>query len=209
MSDSGKRFDRSFFRRDSPTLAKEVLGAYLHRVLDGEELIGRIVEVEAYAVGDPASHAFRGMTPRNKVMFGAPGLAYIYLTYGMHHCFNVVTNEQGEGEALLVRALEPIAGIETMRRLRGGLAKDRDLASGPGKLCQALALSRNENGIDLIESEELFLTRGTPILEQEIGVSTRIGISLAIEHPWRFYVEGNTHVSKGRPSGTPPRSRII
>jgi DNA-3-methyladenine glycosylase len=198
---TNKRFPRAFFRQPSTIVAKDILGAYLHRVLDGEELIGKIVETEAYCVGDEACHAFRGKTPRNAVMFGEGGFSYIYFTYGMHHCFNITANEEGVAEAVLVRAIEPVKGMETMRMLRAKAIRDRDITNGPGKLCQAMSLSRNENGIDLIESDMLFLTRGeSPIPANHIGVSTRIGINVAQEHLWRFYITGNEYVSRTKPS---------
>jgi DNA-3-methyladenine glycosylase len=198
---SNKRFSRTFFRQSSTIVAKEILGAYLHHVLDGEELIGKIVETEAYCVGDEACHAFRGKTPRNAVMFGEGGFSYIYFTYGMHHCFNITANEEGVAEAVLVRAIEPVKGIETMRALRPKATRDRDITNGPGKLCQAMSLTRKENGIDLIESDMLFLTRGeSPISANHIGVSTRIGINVAQEHLWRFYLKENEYVSRTKPS---------
>ena len=198
---SNKRFERSFFQRDSPALAPEILGAYLHRKIDGIELIGKIVEVEAYAVGDAAAHTFRGITPRTKVLFGVAGVAYIYFTYGMHYCFNVSANEEGVGEAVLLRAVEPVQGIEKMRTLRKRVVNDHELTSGPARLCQAMALTKEQNGTDLIESDEIFLTRGEHVPDSEIAISTRIGITVAMEHPWRFYVRGNPYVSRGKPSG--------
>ncbi len=207
---TNKRFPRAFFHQTSTIVAKEILGAYLHRVLDGEELIGKIVETEAYCVGDEACHAYRGKTPRNAVMFGEGGFSYIYFTYGMHHCFNITANEEGVAEAVLIRGIEPVKGIETIRLLRTKAMVDRELTNGPGKLCQALSLTRNENGIDLIESEILYLTRGeSPIPANLIGVSTRIGINVAQEHLWRFFIEGNEYVSRTKPSipGKPMAAR--
>src|ERR1044071_1598873 len=173
-----KRFSRKFYQQDSVTVSKRLLGCYLHRVVDGEELIGRIVETEAYSCfDDEACHAFRGKTPRNAIMFEEGGFSYVYFTYGMHHCFNVTTNEEGIAEAVLIRALEPVQGIEMMRKLRKAKAnkiKDRDLTNGPGKLCQAMHLTRNQNGIDLIESDELFITQGKPLEANLLGTSTRI-----------------------------------
>jgi DNA-3-methyladenine glycosylase len=196
-----KRFPRAFFRQTSTIVAKDILCAYIHRILDGEELVGKIVETEAYCVGDEACHAFRGKTPRNAVMFGEGGFSYVYFTYGMHHCFNITANEEGVAEAILVRAIEPVKGIERMRALRTKAIRDRDLTNGPGKLCQAISLSRTENGIDLLESDELFLTRGeSPTPANLIGVSTRIGINVAQEHLWRYYITGNEYVSRTKPS---------
>lgn len=196
-----KRFSRTFFHQSAAIVAKELLGSYLHRVLNGEELIGKIVETEAYCVGDEACHAFRGKTKRNAVMFGLGGFSYIYFTYGMHYCFNITANEEGIAEAVLIRGIEPMAGMETMRTLRRQAKSERELTNGPGKLCQALSLTREENGIDLIESDELFLTRPLQAIStNQIGISTRIGINVAQHHLWRFFLEGNDYVSRTTPS---------
>ena len=199
-ANSTKRFTRKFYRQASPVVAQRLLGSYLHRVIDGVELVGKIVETEAYGGEDEACHAFRGMTPRNAIMFGDAGFSYVYFTYGMHHCFNVTTNEEGIGEAILIRAVEPITGIQAMRKFRPIALRDRDLANGPGKLCQAFGLSRVENGVDLIESEELFITQRPPLNAASICTSSRIGINVATHYPWRFFIEGNEFVSKGKPS---------
>ena len=197
-----KRFSRTFYRQSSIDVAKRLLGSYLHHVYDGQELIGRIVETEAYSCfDDPACHAFRGKTPRNAVMFEEGGFSYVYFTYGMHHCMNVTTNEEGIAEAVLIRALEPIQGIETMQKLRAAkMAAPRDLTNGPGKLCQALHLTRHDNAIDLVESDELFIAQGKPLDANLLGTSTRIGITVAKHHPWRFFIKGNEYVSRGKPS---------
>ena len=200
-----KRFARSFYRQASPIVAKELLGSYLHRVIGGVELIGRIVETEAYGIGDEACHAFRGKTPRNEILFEDGGFSYVYFTYGMYYCFNVSTNEEGLAEAVLIRGLEPVAGIDIMRELRPKAKRERDLTNGPGKLCQAFGIDRKDNAIDLISSDELFITRGTVPSTEQIGVSTRIGINVAVEYPWRFFIHGNSYVSPGKPSGSDAR----
>ncbi len=204
---SSKPFSRKFYSQASPIVAQRLLGSHLHRVIDGEQLIGRIVETEAYGIGDEACHAFRGKTPRNAIMFGEGGFSYVYFTYGMHHCFNVTANQEGMAEAVLIRAVEPVEGIEKMQVLRwggGGAAhhalQKRDLTNGPGKLCQAFGLTRSDNGIDLIESEELFITSARPVAPNLIGVSSRIGINVAKHYPWRFFIKGNEFVSRGKPS---------
>jgi DNA-3-methyladenine glycosylase len=196
---SRKRLPRAFYTQPSPALAQELLGKYLHRVVDGVELVGKIVETEAYAIGDEACHAFRGKTPRTEILFEEGGSSYVYFTYGMYHCFNVSANEQNAGEAVLIRAVEPVLGVEKMRELRPKARKDRDLTSGPGKLCQAFDLSRKENAIDLIESDTLYITRGERIPPNLIGVSTRIGINVARHFPWRFFVIDNEYVSPAKP----------
>ncbi len=195
-----KRFDRSFFEREVTQVARELLGAYLHRRLGDTEFVGRIVETEAYHQSDPASHSFRGMTERNKIMFGEAGFAYVYFTYGMHYCANVVTGFAGGAEAILLRALEPVSGTKEMFNRRVKARKETDLLSGPGKLCQALGIMRDENGIDLITSEDLFLTRGKLHKEEKIAITTRVGINVGVEKEWRFFIKDNPFVSKGKPS---------
>ncbi len=198
------RFPRSFYLRHSPIVAKELLGGHLHRVVNGVELIGTIVETEAYATGDEACHAYRGKTKRNEIMFEEGGFSYVYFTYGMYYCFNVTTNQVGVAEAVLIRAVEPIAGIEAMRAARSGTGAkvpgDRDLTSGPGKLCLAFSITREQNATDLVESDELFITQGAPPAANHIGISTRIGINVAQEYPWRFFIKGNEYVSRAKPS---------
>jgi DNA-3-methyladenine glycosylase len=162
-------------------------------------LSGKIVEVEAYlGENDPASHAYRGKTKRNEVMFRKGGHLYVYFTYGMHFCCNVVTEEEGRGRAVLIRAIEPVSGIATMHSLRG-FALDRhvdhNLTNGPAKLCQALAISREQNGLDLL-GNEVFIAKGEPFPASYILTSTRIGISSAKEKRWRFYVKNNPFVSR-------------
>jgi DNA-3-methyladenine glycosylase len=193
--------DRAFFERYSPTVARELLGFALVRKLEGERLSGTIVETEAYrGRRDPASHAYRGMTKRNEVMFGPAGHAYVYFTMGIHHCLNVTTEPAGTPAAVLIRALEPVEGIELMQRNRG--VKDiHRLAMGPGNLTKALGIGSEMNGEDLIFSRTLFLEKGKPI--SEVGISSRVGISRGVSSKWRFFVRGNPSVSKGKPSVIP------
>lgn len=202
MKTNARHFNRSFFLQDTVRVAREILGSILIRKVDGKILSGRIVEAEAYLHDDPACHAFRGMTERTRVMFGEAGHSYVYFTYGMHHCFNVVTNHIGKGEAVLIRALEPIEGIETMYLNRGEKAKkDTDLLSGPGKICQAMQLSKSESGIDLLESDILYIEKRPLHKGEAVGSSTRVGLTIATEQPWRFFIKNNPYVSKGKPSG--------
>ena len=188
---------RSFFTADSRDLAPLLLNKLLVRA----GRVGRIVEVEAYAgAADPASHAFRGRTARNATMFGPPGHLYVYFTYGMHFCANVVCGEDGMASAVLLRALTALAGLEEMRAARGPAARlDRHLCSGPGKLCQALGLDRSFDGADLVTGDRgvIVLDDGTPP-PAEPGVSGRVGLSVAAEVPWRFYVPGAVGLSRAR-----------
>jgi DNA-3-methyladenine glycosylase len=167
------------------------------RALDDDLLVGRIVETEAYFTNDPASHAFRGPTPRNRAMFGPPLHAYVYFIYGANWCLNVTSEDEGVGAAALVRACEPVAGIERMRALRGrpGL-KDRDLARGPGNLCRAFGIGPEFDGADLTTGSGLWLADDGVVLP--VGVSPRIGITKAAEAPLRFYARGNPSVSGPR-----------
>jgi len=193
------RLKRDFYRRDTLTVARELLGQRLVRIVDGQHLSGRIVEVEAYiGEDDAACHAACGRTPRNEVMYGPPGHAYVYFIYGMHHCLNVVTEEEGFPAAVLVRAIEPLEGLEIMRRHRPG-KPDGELTNGPAKLCQALAINKSFNGVDLCTSETLFIEKGQRMTEEEIATSPRIGIKadeLARSVPWRFYLKGSAFVSR-------------
>jgi DNA-3-methyladenine glycosylase len=198
---------RSFYLRPTLTVARDLPGKYLVRRSGKGLLIARIVEVEAYlGARDPASHAFRGQTPRNDVMFWKGGHLYVYFTYGMHFCCNVVTEKEGKGMAVLIRAGEPVAGLTVMMRRRR-TSDPTLLCGGPARLCQAMGIGRKENGTDLCGKEVWIAgdpevaagttrTRGV-----KLDSSTRIGIREGREHRWRFYIRGNPHVSKGRPSG--------
>ena len=186
------RLRRDFFARDTLAVARELLGQRLVRVLDGERLSGRIVEVEAYiGEGDQACHASRGRTRRNATMFGPPGHAYVYFIYGMHYCLNVVTESQGYPAAVLIRALEPCEGVEEMRVLRGGRA-DSLLTSGPARLCQALAVDRRFDGADLCAPDALlFLEHDVTVPDEAVVTGPRINVrgdEKALSAPWRFYL---------------------
>jgi DNA-3-methyladenine glycosylase len=197
----GRRLPRSFFARPATVVAPELLGRVVVRILrDGTRLAARLVEVEAYEQGDPASHSYRGRpTPRTEVMFGPPGRMYVYFTYGRHFCSNVVTGPDGQGNAVLLRAAEPLEGLEVMASYRGvdGL---RLLCSGPARLTQALAIARADDGTDLVRDDSLFLLSGSPLLGPAIARSTRVGVSVGIERRWRYFERGSAFVSPGRPS---------
>jgi DNA-3-methyladenine glycosylase len=199
VSRSTRRLPRSFFARPSPEVGPDLLGRILVcRVGDGTLLTARIVEAEAYQEDDPASHSFRGRTNRTEVMFGPPGHAYVYFTYGMHHCMNVVTGSTGEGSAVLLRAAEPLEGLEEMARRRG-TNDPRALCSGPGRLCQALGIDRAQNGLDLVRGRRLWLLEGASVTRSKISVGSRVGITSGTDRPWRFSVQGDRFVSRARP----------
>jgi DNA-3-methyladenine glycosylase len=186
------RLPPDFYVQGTTTLARAVLGHLVVHETPSGCAAGRIVETEAYLTGDAANHASRGRTRRNAAMFGPPGTAYVY-TIHRHFCLNVVTGPEGVGEAVLIRALEPLAGLDLMRQRRGRDAL-RDLCSGPGKLCQALGVGGEHNKADLIHGP-LYLADGSPE-PFKIVTTTRTGIRLATELPLRFYVAGNPFVSR-------------
>jgi DNA-3-methyladenine glycosylase len=193
------RLGREFYQQPTLQMARDLLGKRLVRVLNGQRLSGIIVETEAYiGEADGACHASRGRTARTEVMYGPPGHAYVYFIYGMHHCFNVVTEEEGFPAAVLIRALEPLEGLERMRRHRPGRPDDQ-LTNGPGKLCAALAIDRTLNGVDLCISQVFFIEEGRTVADEEIATGPRIGIrsdEVARSRPWRFYIKGNRCVSR-------------
>lgn len=199
---------QSFYARDTEVVAFELIGKILVLKRGGITLSGKIVETEAYLAHlDPASHAHRGETPRNRVMFGISGKSYVYFTYGFHHCFNVVTEKEGIAGAVLIRALEPLQGIKVMEKRRG-LTRKIDLTNGPGKLTQAFGLTRQDSGLDLTESNFYIENSNDPDF-MEIGVSSRIGIREAVHFPYRFFLKDSPFVSKFiavRRSLHPPKS---
>jgi DNA-3-methyladenine glycosylase len=176
-------------------VARRLLGSYLVRTIDGSEVIAKIVETEAYDQSDPASHSYRGKTPRTDVMFGPPGHLYVYFTYGMHHCMNIVVGEKGHGAAVLIRALEPVSGIDLIKANRQNITDEHQLTNGPGKVCQALAIGREFRGHDL-NKKPIKLIIKPPLARSQILSSTRIGISQATRLKWRFYVKDNPYVSR-------------
>lgn len=201
------RLSREFYDGDTVEIAQRLLGKTLVRVLEGESLAGRITETEAY-IGrcDKACHAYNyRRTPRTDTLFMAPGHAYVYLIYGMHHCLNFVTEPEGEPAAVLIRAVEPLAGVETIRRLRFGDRpltgyRQKNFMNGPGKVCQGLALTRAQDRLDLVTEDALFVCDSpadlglpeTPLPREKMRSGPRIGVDYAQEardFPWRFWLE--------------------
>lgn len=190
-----KKLKKSFYLRPTLTVAKDLLGKYIVRNFGKKTMAGMIVETEAYlGEKDPASHAYHGITKRNEVMFRQGGHLYVYFTYGMHFCANVVTEKSGKGRAVLIRAIEPVEGIKFMmknRKMRG----DVNLTNGPAKFCEAFMINRSHNGISLL-GNNIFITKGRSIKNSQIISAKRIGIKNGTEKPWRFYIKDNIFVSK-------------
>lgn len=178
---------------DAVSAARRLLGCEFERELDGSLVRVRIVETEAYDQTDAASHSYKGKTPRTDIMFGPAGHLYVYFTYGMHYCMNVVVGEEGYGAAVLIRAVEPISGEELLVQRRQG-KHGVELTNGPAKLCQALGVDKAMNGHDLTKSP-LKLAMRSPLANSEIITTERIGISQAKDMSWRFYVRDNPYVS--------------
>jgi DNA-3-methyladenine glycosylase len=188
--------DRAEMPVDTAELARFLIGKMLVRMLAKGVVGGRIVETEAYSIGDAAGHAYRGMTPRNGSLFLERGYAYVYLAYGVSFMLNVSSETHGVGAGVLIRAIEPTIGVAIMERNRG-VERVRDLARGPGRLCEALAIDRRLDGIDLCQAGALWLGSDGRAAD-EIGQSKRIGITRAADRPLRFYVRGNSFVSGPR-----------
>lgn len=192
----GAPLSASFYDRATELVARELLGAVLSCDTEEGSAMGRIVEVEAYlGPHDPSCHAAAGLTARTTHLHGPPGCAYVYRIYGMHWCLNAVTREAGHGSAVLIRALEPIGGIEVMRRRRPKARLDRDLTNGPGKLCEALGIDRAFDGAPLDRGALRILAADT-IPSAQVGVSPRIGITKAATWPLRYFVLGSEFVSR-------------
>ena len=177
-----------FYLQPTLKVAKELVGKTLYRKINGRVLSGKIVETEAYLKNDPACHASRGMTERNKVMFDPAGRAYVYFTYGMHHCFNIVTQKEGVPEAVLIRAVEPIEGIEIMQRNRKLRTTNHkpltNLTNGPAKLCQAFGIDKKLNGVDMTKGDFVVLNSDK---KEKVKKATRIGITEYTDKLWRFH----------------------
>jgi DNA-3-methyladenine glycosylase len=196
----GLKITRSFYSRSTLDVASDLLGKVLVRRLGRHNLAGKIVETEAY-VGphDLASHASKGHTPRTSVMFGPPGYAYVYMIYGFYFCLNVVTEPLGYPAAVLIRAIEPLENVDFMRELRKNPNRHTNIASGPGKLCMAMSIDKQVNGADLLG--ETIWIEDRKLDPGPIRTSPRVGVDYAGEYkdkPWRFFVDGNLHVSHVR-----------
>ncbi|MCH2169708.1 DNA-3-methyladenine glycosylase [Myxococcota bacterium] len=207
----GSTFSRSFFARPCLEVAPDLIGAYLVRTGARTRCLGRIVEVEAYLGdgSDPGSHSHRGPTPRNRVMFGPPGKAYVYRSYGVHICANVVCEEAGRGAAVLFRAIEPLEGIELMQARRGlsPQAPRRAISNGPGKLCQAFDVGMEFDGRSLLRGALALRAPGRRDPPVDVATSSRIGLSRGNDLPYRFYARGSEWLSPGRPGAAPRRTR--
>ena len=192
---SPARLERSFYARSVHDVARELIGCEVRH----GGTAGRIVETESYHMDEPACHAFAGLTPRTRTLFGPPGNAYVYFSYGVHSLLNAVAEEEGIGAAVLIRALEPLDGIDEMRARRG-LSRERDLCSGPGKLTQALGIGLSLNGSSLVDGPIEMLAREPGAAAPRIAVGERIGITRAAELPWRFCDADSAHVSRPWPA---------
>ncbi len=192
---------RKFYIRPVLKVAKDLLGKVLVYKIRSNILAGRIIEVEAYdGIVDQASHSFKGKTKRNEVMFNEGGYFYVYFTYGAHFCCNIVTGKKNHGAAVLIRAVEPICGINKMISNRFGrkLISEKEiynLTSGPGKVCKAFGFSRKHSGLDLTNSS-IFLVNQAKLKKNKIGISKRIGITKSVSLPWRFFEIGNPYLSR-------------
>jgi DNA-3-methyladenine glycosylase len=194
--DSSRPLRRAFYERNTVRVAKDLLGKVLVRRFEATSFEGVIVETEAYrGYDDAASHAYRGPTRRNQVMFGEPGHAYVYFTYGMHYCLNVTTEPAGQAGAVLIRAVQPIKGIVEMKKRRR-TEHVKDLSNGPAKLTQAFAVTKALNGHDLTLGRKLYITEPSHPDQFSISAGTRIGVRADAEKLWRFSIRGNPFVSK-------------
>lgn len=193
-------YPRDFYDRPVLDVARDLLGALVSRATADGVVRLRLTEVEAYAGAiDPASHAFRGETRRNATMFGPPGHAYVYFTYGMHYCVNLVCSPPGHASAVLLRAGEVVDGLELARSRRPGMP-DRDLARGPARLTLALALDRSDDGLDVCGGSQLTVGPGEPVADSLVRSGPRVGVSQGATEPWRFWIDGERSVSAYRPA---------
>jgi len=196
-----KKLPRKFYMRDVHIVAKELLGKFLVRRVGRKYLKGKIVEVEAYDGSvDKAAHTYGGKTKRNEIMFNEGGFLYVYFTYGMHFCSNVVTGKINEGKAVLLRAVEPLSMLDIMALNRFGkknisTLELKNLTNGPAKICEAFGIMRSDNGTDLL-GNEIFILNSQKLSENKIAASVRIGIKKSVDLPWRYYIKNNSFLSR-------------
>ena len=195
------RLGQDFYRRSVQDVARELVGC----VVRHGETAGRVVETESYHMDEPACHAHAGVTERTRTLYGEPGRAYVYFSYGIHSLLSAVAQEEGVGAAVLIRALEPVDGLELMRARRG-LGRDEELCSGPGKLTQALGIGLSLNGSSLVDGPIEVLTREPGSREPRVAVGERVGITKAAELPWRFCDANSRHVSRPWPAAMRARA---
>lgn len=197
MTNRYKPLPRKFYLSETISVSKELLGKVIVRKINNNILAAKIVETEAY-IGDhdPACHAYQKITERNKVMYEEGGNAYIYFIYGNYYCFNVVSEGKGIGNATLIRAVEPLSGIELMKKYRGDIKNIHDLTNGPAKLCIALKINKNLYGEDITSEKNIFISK--PLKEEKFEIITtkRIGLNIGIELPYRFFIKDNQYVTK-------------
>lgn len=200
VGDRTTPYPRDFYDRPALEVARDLLGAVVSRTTDDGIVRLRLTEVEAYAGEiDPASHAYRGQTRRNATMFGPPGHAYVYFTYGMHYCVNLVCSPPGYATAVLLRAGEVIDGLDLARSRRPKM-RDRDLARGPARLTQALSLNLSDDGVDVCSRSGLIVGPGEPVPDSAVRTGPRVGVSQGATEPWRFWIDGDPSVSVYRPA---------
>ena len=197
---TGNKLKRSFYKREVTVVAKNLLGKILVKKYKNYRLAGKIIEVEAYHGDfDEAAHSFKGKTKRTEVMFNEGGCLYVYFTYGAHFCCNVVTGKKGQGTAVLIRAVEPLVGLDRMSKNRFGRKLENEkeilnLTSGPGKLCKAFNINKSFSGLDLL-GDKIFILDNKKINEKNIGISKRIGITRSVDLPWRFFIKDSLFLS--------------
>jgi DNA-3-methyladenine glycosylase len=199
---SSKKLSRKFYKREVLEVARNLLGKFLVKSFGDKVYAGMIVEVEAYDGSiDESAHTYGGMTKRNYIMFNEGGYFYVYFTYGAHFCCNIVTGQKDEGTAVLIRAVEPVSGIENMivnrykRNYTSSKKEFYNLTSGPGKVCQAFDIDRKEYGLDLT-GDIVYLTDNDRIPDDKVMVTKRVGINRSVDLPWRFYIRDNPFVSR-------------
>ncbi|MBK8552815.1 MAG: DNA-3-methyladenine glycosylase [Ignavibacteria bacterium] len=197
LADKSLPLKRKFYLQDTLTVSKELLGKIIVRKTGGKILTAKIVETEAYfGDHDPACHAYRKITERNKIMYETGGMVYVYFIYGNYYCLNVVCEDKGIGNAVLIRAAEPLKGINEMKKLRGPVKNDHELANGPAKLCLSLNIDKSLYGEDLTTGKNIFISKPSEKEKFNIVVTKRIGLNVGVDLPYRFFIKDNPYVTK-------------